>query len=561
MDDDEIIDPIPLRPKAPDSSPAAGADETKITIPSFKPKRGTDGPAELVNEKHETKISEVSLRPAQDETNVEEVFRKPSLEDQLPKTRFDIPQPPKPKPLRWPIYVCLLLTLALVVLWFAYLRERTENRPSALGQDATIPQLAPTLVPLESPEEKRMREAALQKQATYRFAKGEWDYQQAARWSITAYAAATNQAEEAATALSKRVYATASNLYHQAVETLERLEGEKPQAVTNLLARGREAYVENRFEESIRLLELALQLDGDQDFAKRLLVRARVGPRLQELLTRGDAHEQAQNWALAHADYQEAVLLDPESGVAASAFNRVKAQIAESGFQVLMSEGLNAYAAGDYTNALVSLTKAKAYRPESSEVKDALAQVRDAIRKQKLARQQKQAEALEADEQWEDALAIYMKILGKDPQVEFARQGRLRATQQIELINVLRDIVNTPDALLERKGQQHAFRVLSEVKALPYAGKKVVELAAKLQELMDAIRQPIEVTITSDGSTHVSLYKVGRFGPLTAKVVELTPGKYTIVGARAGYRDVRIDFVLKPGSGPRTVDIVCRDKI
>ena len=39
--------------------------------------------------------------------------------------------------------------------------------------------------------------------------------------------------------------------------------------------------------------------------------------------------------------------------------------------------------------------------------------------------------------------------------------------------------------------------------------------------------------------TEVSIYRVGRLGAFDRKDVELLPGRYTVVGMRAGFRDVR----------------------
>jgi len=58
---------------------------------------------------------------------------------------------------------------------------------------------------------------------------------------------------------------------------------------------------------------------------------------------------------------------------------------------------------------------------------------------------------------------------------------------------------------------------------------------------------PVTVTLYSDGQTEVAVYHVGRLGTFTEHRLELLPGEYTVVGTRAGYRDVRKQLQVPPG--------------
>lgn len=59
------------------------------------------------------------------------------------------------------------------------------------------------------------------------------------------------------------------------------------------------------------------------------------------------------------------------------------------------------------------------------------------------------------------------------------------------------------------------------------------------------------VQLASDNLTDVQIYRVGRLGSFESRQIELLPGKYTAVGTRAGYRDVRREFTIIPGVQPR----------
>ena len=43
--------------------------------------------------------------------------------------------------------------------------------------------------------------------------------------------------------------------------------------------------------------------------------------------------------------------------------------------------------------------------------------------------------------------------------------------------------------------------------------------------------------------------------------VELLPGRYTVVGTREGYRDVRREVVLPPGAAPAALTVRCEEPI
>jgi hypothetical protein len=54
---------------------------------------------------------------------------------------------------------------------------------------------------------------------------------------------------------------------------------------------------------------------------------------------------------------------------------------------------------------------------------------------------------------------------------------------------------------------------------------------------------------------------VAKLGKFDQRELDLRPGNYTAVGSRLGYRDVRVDFVVKYGSKPPSVTIACTETI
>jgi hypothetical protein len=69
------------------------------------------------------------------------------------------------------------------------------------------------------------------------------------------------------------------------------------------------------------------------------------------------------------------------------------------------------------------------------------------------------------------------------------------------------------------------------------------------------------VALRSDAQTDVVVYKVAKLGKFNQHELALRPGAYTAVGSRIGYRDVRVDFTVKPEGPPPALTIACTEAI
>ena len=65
----------------------------------------------------------------------------------------------------------------------------------------------------------------------------------------------------------------------------------------------------------------------------------------------------------------------------------------------------------------------------------------------------------------------------------------------------------------------------------------------------------------SDQLTEVFINRIGKVGKFSDHSVRLVPGKYTLIGTRDGYRDVRHQLLVLPGIPPEPVVIRCEEKI
>ena len=230
---------------------------------------------------------------------------------------------------------------------------------------------------------------------------------------------------------------------------------------------------------------------------------------------------------------------------------------AEKRFQAMMSEGMAALERKDYYAAQDALIRAKEIRPESSEVRDVLAQVDAAVRLEWIHDLKKTAAAAEQTEDWHRALKDYTAALGIDGTLRFALEGKARAVERRLMDQRFRYYLDRPDAPASDEALQKALDLLESAEAVSAKGPRLRSQIEALRQKIRIAQTPVKVVLESDGFTEVAVYKVGKFGRFPEKELYLRPGTYTIVGTRDGYKDVRQTLAV-PADAARPLHIVIR---
>ncbi len=384
---------------------------------------------------------------------------------------------------------------------------------------------------------------------------------QVSQWGGVAYAEAKAKATEGDEALQQADYATASARYGEAVATLERLEGTIPEVLSHALAVGDEAIASGDAKAAQQAFNLALALEPEHAEAKRGLERADKLEAVFGFLATGEDHERHGRLALAYADFQAAARLDAELPQTQAALARLKERIAKEQFQATMSEGFKALEGGRFQEALTAFYRAKDFRPETSAVRDGIAQATEGLRLAKIENFRQQARDMEAAERWGDALAAYEAVLAVDPTLAFAQRGRARSQRLGQLAVQLQYYLDRPELLTSDRAYQRAQAFLAQASTLAPQGSRLQQQLRRLEAQLVLAGTPLTLELRSDAATEVTIYKVGKLGRFTTQTVELRPGTYTMVGVRPGYRDVRRTLTLTPGEPPSPVYIACQERV
>jgi hypothetical protein len=405
------------------------------------------------------------------------------------------------------------------------------------------------------------REEAEQKLADFLKIKQELDSKGAAEWGGDRYQQVLELSRAADAALMQEAFADAAAGYVKASETARSLREGMPDVLRDILEQGRRALREGNGTDAGRFFRLALTIEPGHPAAQRDLERAENCGQVVQLIQAASRHEAENSLASARADYEEALRLDPASEEARAGLARVSGLIASRQYDELMAGGITALHENDYHRARRLLLQARSIKPDSPEVKDALAQAEGALQRIRIDELQAGAAGAERDEDWEQALAAYQSALSLDGSVQFALQGKERVLKRKELEDGIKKYLAQP-SLLETDGSlNRALALLDEACRMDPRGSRLSRLTTELDALVAAARTTVTVTIESDGITDVAVYKVGRLGRFQSRELALRPGTYTITGAREGFKDVRHILSVRPGSNAMRLTVTCTEKI
>lgn len=463
---------------------------------------------------------------------------------------------------RW-VVAALAAALCLAVLvffvlpgWLTPAREVPPPPPVSV-KPAPAP-LAPVSKPGETVRQRLLAEEAA---GRYREASEALLKRRAPDWAPKEWTAATARGGDAAAAVASRDYTRAVDLYNDAVRMLTEIAGQSDAAFERVMAAGAASIEARSAADAIKAFQLALAIRPGDAKAQHGLGRAE---RLDEVIARvtaGETREKAGELVEARRAYADALTLDPEFAPAREALGRVDRRLAAQRFDELMTRGLAQLEQSEWAGAERSFSAALKVRPKHRAAADGLAQAKEGLQRVALARLQREARALEVSERWPEALAIYRRAEAIDPAVVFAREGIARSSRMIELHAQLAAYLAQPERLSSTAVQAEAQKFLASLDSETGTGPRLAQERQRLETALKRATTKVTVRLTSDNATEVTLYRVGRLGRFQNRDLELTPGTYTLVGSRPGYKDVRIELIVSPDSRTPRVFVACKEPV
>jgi tetratricopeptide (TPR) repeat protein len=380
-------------------------------------------------------------------------------------------------------------------------------------------------------------------------------------WAAAPFADAVARIEVGDAAYREQRYTEAQAIYADAERQLAALRERIAPTIAEQLASGAAALAAGDAAAAERAFQQVLAMRPDQAAARAGLARAATLPQVRALTAEGQRALDAGELDAAATAFQQALALDGADAAARAGAARVGAQRNARRHQAALDAGFAALQAGDHGAAIQAFERALAVQPESGAARNGLAEARRRATAARIDQLLAGARRAEADEDWSTAARRYGDALALDAGLAAARAGQARAAARERLDAALRATLAAPQRLGDRNVQVAAGALLDEARAQSAPGPRLREQIAALAAALAAASIPIAVELQSDERTAVTLLRVGALGNFASKRLELLPGDYVALGARPGYRDVRVNFSVRPGAPPPAVRIACTETI
>ncbi|HTX06796.1 MAG TPA: protein kinase [Steroidobacteraceae bacterium] len=382
-----------------------------------------------------------------------------------------------------------------------------------------------------------------------------------AAWDDSDFSAAKMQAAESSGAAAAGGLAIALQHLSQADQLLANAANKAPQALAAELRAGDAALLAGHQQLATQDYALARRIDPNSGRAIDGTRRARLLSGVLPLLTDAHSAERAHNYSRAAQDYSQALALDPGNTLAKAGLARANAAFGDDSYARSVGAGFAALGAGQLTEAESDFHQALALRPQGTEAAEGLERVSAAMQAGRIAAVRQRAAALEDQEQWQRAIAVYDKALREDPSLAFARRGRARDEARAELSAELQQIIDHPQRLSVQSVRDEAVTLLQEAREATPSGPVLQAQTERLGRLLPQLDRPVLLNLISDNSTQVTIPSLGAFGTFGRRQIRLKPGTYTVIGTRDGYRAVHQEFTVEPGQQAMTITVSCSEPI
>jgi eukaryotic-like serine/threonine-protein kinase len=383
----------------------------------------------------------------------------------------------------------------------------------------------------------------------------------AGEWGGEVFARARRTFDGAAQKFAARDYEPALEELKRVAADLTTTEKAADAALRNALEAGRAALESGAAADAERQFALALKVKPGHAQATRGLERAKTLDEVRRLLAEATRLEGEGRTDEAAALYRKALALDRDATPGREGLARIQSAQAGSAFAAAMSQGLGALAAGNLDEAGAAFERAGRIRPGAPEVQDGLAQVARARGDASIASRLATAGRAEREERWQAALEAYRQALAIDPNLLAAQEGAERAEPRAAIEAQLNGYAARPERLFSTEVRAAARATLQQARSINPAGPVLRRQIDQVTAMVESAEVPVAIALTSDNQTDVTIYRIGRIGMFDRKDMELLPGRYTIVGTRSGFRDVRREVTVLPGQTAPPVAIRCEEPI
>ena len=461
-----------------------------------------------------------------------------------------------------------VLALLAIAAWTVFVLPDHVDRLAAVAVDAPPQSGAPSddalprdvVPPFRRTElakaEARAKQTLAEVVELQRLLEGEMNVES---WGGDAFAAVLDQAIKADRLFLEASYEQAQAGYEAAATGLGNLRDEGLAKFEDAMARATAALDALATEAATAAFAEALTIQPNNAEARAGAERATLQPQVLELVRAAERARLRGNLDQTEDLLRQARSRDPLTAGIDTKLSEVRAARADNAYRAALSDAFAALQRDEFDNAEAAFNRVLATRSDDA---GALAGLQQTGQRRTLSRiddLRAKAQAEESAGDWESALATYDAVLEIDRSLQFARDGRARLRERVEIASAIDATLDDPAALSEDARFDQANALVVKARAQTGAGAAFDAKTQALADLLSRAAVPVELVLVSDNATDVVIQKVAALGSFKRRELRLRPGRYVIFGSRDGCRDVRMEILLEAGLPPVTVR--CEERI
>ena len=466
----------------------------------------------------------------------------------------------------WPA-LCILGVLAAAVVFVLPRYVTPPTLPTASAQQNTPSNTQNTVTtkpsepaPWQSAQLAKQRNKSQELLARMLELQEQLEQKNVLAWAATEYEHILKLAVDGDAAYQQQDFEGSSTLYKNVADAMAALLDNLDTLFDQALAQGNTALNNADSASAKQSFDYALSMKPEAEPALTGLQRAGTLDQVLQLTTEGNDLQQNGKLDEAKGRYEQALALDKQTDEARQQLAAVSGKIRDDQFNRLMSAGYASQQNNDLSQAKTSFAQANRLKPGSAETASALAQIQAQLTNGQISTILQNASGLESGEKWKDAVAEYDRALALDANLAEAQQGKQYANSRAMLDSKLEELITKPERLSDKGVYEEARLMYQQAVMITPPEPRLTAQLEKLHSLLTVATIPVTVMLKSDNLTEVSVLRVGAIGKFSEKNLSLVPGKYTAVGTREGYRDVRIEFSVTAESTALTIEISAAEK-
>lgn len=488
-------------------------------------------------------------------------------ENQVYVSSSTIVESNKPPVWVW-ISVAALLLVALLVIFV--LPSIVSQYELPLERRIDVTELVPqpveeepvaSISPFEEAQRSRQRREAQDVLAELLERQEELEALEVEVWAEEDYSAALEVASIGDDYYTQQDFARAIESYVDGRDALAQILERVPAVLDQTLIAGQNALDAENSQLAQDQFSLALLFEPENETAQIGLERAQAMDEVLVLMA--SAEDLLEDGELQRAQdvYRQIVSLDSYNETAQEKITEISGLILQGEFAGIMSSGYALLEGGDPEAAIAEFERAAALGINAEQALAAITQTENEVANAQIAVIQQRITEAESQEQWHTAVAEYDNVLAIDGNLVFAINGRDYASKRAQLDDLLVSSIETPDRFYESDVFQQTLDIYYTGRAIENPGARLSDQLADLQVLLETSQVPLDIRMTSDNLTDVTILRIGNLGLFEETTVSLKPGRYVAVGKRVGYREVREEFVVGFNQTPDVVVVECVERV